>query len=143
MTYGLDTSFLVAAELVSHSRHEASRAIAQQIAQSEDNMALAPQVLAKFVHAITDPRRCMVPLTVPDALERAERIWNAAKVIKVFPDVTAVSQFLGWMRQHGLGRKRLLDTLLSATYWSAGIRSVVTLNRADFTLFGCFTIVEP
>ena len=42
-----------------------------------------------------------------------------------------------------LGRKRLLDTLLGATYWSVGIRSLATLNRADFEVFDRFAIVEP
>jgi predicted nucleic acid-binding protein len=143
MIHGIDTSLLVAAELVAHSKHEPSRAMVQQMAQSGENMAVAPQVLAEFVHAVTDSRRCKVPLTVPTALQRADEIWNAATVVQVFPDATAVSQFFDWMRQHRLGRKRLLDTLLAATYWSAGVRSIATLNRADFDLFRSFTIVEP
>ncbi len=64
-------------------------------------------------------------------------------MLQTFPDATAVFQFFAWMGENRLGRKRLLDTLLAATYWSAGIRSVVTLNRADFVVFGCFAIVEP
>jgi len=143
MIHGIDTSLLVAAELLAHSQHEPSRAMVQQMAQSGENMAVAPQVLAEFVHAVTDPRRCTVPLTVSTALERADEIWNAATVVQVFPDATSVSQFLGWMQRFRLGRKRLLDTLFGATYWSVGIRSIVTLNRADFEIFGCFTIVEP
>ena len=115
----------------------------QQMAQSGESMAVVPQVLAEFVHAVTDSRRCTVPLTVSAALERADEIWNATSVVEVFPNATAVSQFLAWMQQYRLGRKRLLDTLLGATYWLAGISSVVTLNRADFEIFGCFTIVEP
>lgn len=106
-------------------------------------MALAPQVLAEFVHIVTDPRRCEAPLDMLAALLRAEQIWSAAEVIHVFPDASATSQFLAWMRQHGLGRKRLLDTMLAATYWTAGIAAVVTLNREDFEVFGCFAVVEP
>ncbi len=143
MIHGLDTSVLVATELASHARHSASRVLLQRLAQVGDNLALAPQVLAELVHVVTDPRRCEIPLTTPAALERAELIWNGTHVLQVFPDAKATSQFLGWMRQHRLGRKRLLDTLLAATLWSAGIHSVATLNRADFDVFGCFTIVEP
>jgi predicted nucleic acid-binding protein len=143
MTHGLDTSFLVATELGSHTRHGASRALLQRLVQADDQLALAPQVLAEFVHVVTDPRRCSKPLDLPAALERAQLIWNAAQVLQVFPDAAAASQFLAWMQEHLLGRKRLLDTLLAATYWSAGIRSVVTLNRADFEVFGCFTVVTP
>jgi len=143
MTHGLDTSFLVATELATHAQHNTSRALLQHLAQAGDNLALAPQVLAEFVHVVTDPRRCSNPLAMSAALERAELIWNAVQVLQVFPNATATTQFLSWMQQHCLGRRRLLDTLLGATYWSAGIRSIVTLNRADFDLFGCFAIVEP
>ena len=143
MIHGIDTSFFVAVELASHPRHQASRTLLERISKSGEKVALAPQVLAEFAHVITDPRRCVDPLAVPAALERAERIWNATQVIQVFPDATAVSEFFGWMRQYRLGRKRLLDTLLGTTYRSAGISSIVTLNRADFDVFGCFTIVEP
>lgn len=143
MTHGLDTSFLVATEVASHAQHSVSRAAFEQLIRAGDNFALAPQVLAEFVHIVTDPRRCSVPLTMPTALERAELIWNAQEVLQVYPDATATSQFLSWMREHRLGRKRLLDTLLSATYWSAGIGSIVTLNPGDFA-FGCFSsIVVP
>jgi predicted nucleic acid-binding protein len=142
MNHGVDTSFLVATELASHTRHAAGRALLQRLGEAGDNLALAPQVLTEFVHVVTDPRRCSSPPDMATALERAELIWNATQVVQVFPDASATSQFLTWMRQHRLGRKRLLDTLLAATYWSAGIRSVVTLNRSDFDTFGCFTFVD-
>jgi len=143
MIHGIDTSFFVAVELASHPRHQASRALLERITKSGDKVALAPQVLAEFAHVITDPRRCVDPLSVPAAMDRAERIWNAKQVIQVFPDASTVSEFFVWMRQYGLGRKRILDTLLGATYRSVGIPSIITLNRADFALFGCFAIVEP
>jgi predicted nucleic acid-binding protein len=142
MILGIDTSFLVATELASHVRHQAARELLQRLNQAGDTFALAPQVLAEFVHVVTDPRRCSVPLPISAAMDRTEVIWNATQVLQVFPDAVATSQFVHWMRQHRLGRKRLLDTLLGATYWIAGIRSVVTLNHADFALFG-FSIIEP
>lgn len=143
MIHGVDTSFLVATELASHTGHAASRGLLQRLGRAGDDLALAPQVLAEFVHVVTDPRRCSSPLAVPAALQRAELIWNATQVRQIFPDRAAASQFLFWMKQYRLGRKRLLDTLLAATYWSAGIRSVVTLNRADFDIFGAFALLEP
>ena len=143
MTHGLDTSVVVASELAGHTRHEASRMLLERLSHEGGTVALAPQVLAEFLHIVTDPRRCTTPLLMSSALERAELIWNSMQVIRVFPDTLATSQFLAWMSHHRLGRKRLLDTLLAATYWSAGIRAIVTLNPADFKLFGCFTVLEP
>jgi hypothetical protein len=42
-----------------------------------------------------------------------------------------------------LGRKRLLDTLLAATYHQAGVQSLLTTNPGDFVVFGVFTCVTP
>ncbi len=45
------------------------------------------------------------------------------------------------MSKHQLGRKRVLDTLLAGTFRSANITSLLTLNAADFVVFGEFTCV--
>jgi len=50
------------------------------------------------------------------ALDVAEQWWTASDVVQAFPDAGAVRQFLAWLQQLSLGRKRLLDTLLAATY---------------------------
>ncbi len=143
MIHGVDTSFLVAVELISHSRHTESRRLLTHFSQAGDQFALAPQVLAEFIHIVTDSRRCAQPLNMREAVDRAEALWNAKETVQVFPDAAAVSQFFAWLRQHRLGRKRLLDTIMAATFHVAGIQSVVTLNRSDFELFGCFAIREP
>jgi predicted nucleic acid-binding protein len=143
MIHGVDTSFLVAVELVSHGRHGDCRSLRDRLVQVGDQFALVPQVLAEFIHIVTDPRRCAQPLSIDVAINRAESLWNAREAIQVLPDAGATAQFFVWMRQYQLGRKRLLDTLMAATFHAAGIHSVVTLNRSDFELFGCFTIHEP
>lgn len=140
MIHGIDTSFLVAVELASHSRHLATRQLLHSLHQAGDQFALATQVLAEFVHIVTDPKRCTNPLTIEVALDRAEQLWNAVETVQIFPTSDANSQFFAWMRQHRLGRKRILDTQLAATFHTAGIRSILTLNKADFELFGCFVI---
>jgi len=140
MIHGIDTSFLVATELASHSRHTAARQLIHSLNQAGDQFALAPQVLAEFVHIVTDLRRCTKPLVVNEALDRAEQLWNASETVQIFPKADAVTQFFGWMRGHRLGRKRLLDTQLAATFHAAGINSILSLNQADFQLFGCFVV---
>ncbi len=47
----------------------------------------------------------------------------------------------GWRARHQLGRKRLLDTLLAATFHHAGVRRMVTNNERDFRELGVFKIV--
>ena len=40
-----------------------------------------------------------------------------------------------------LGRKRLLDTKLAATFQRAGVKRVVTNNERDFKVLGAFETV--
>jgi len=139
MTHGLDTSFLVAIEVRSHEEHSRARTRFQKLLNAGDAFSLAPQVLAEFIHIVTDPRRFSQPLTLEQAVERAEIWWNAAEIVHVFPTAESTLLFLGWMEEHNLGRKRLLDTMLASTMQAGGVESILTLDRNDFTVFGCFT----
>jgi hypothetical protein len=108
-----------------------------------DQIAIAPQVLAEFIHIVTDPPRFARPLDITTARRLAEQWWTAQEVVRVFPNDDATRQFLTWPHQFSLGRKRLLDTLLAATYGQAGIRSLLTTNPADVTVFGVFACITP
>ena len=143
MTHGIDTSFLVAAELKEHAHHAAARSLMARLVSQGDHLALAPQVLAEFIHVSTDPRRFQSPLDMNQARDLATKWWTAREVEQAFPDVAATQRFLDWMSAHQLGRKRLLDTLLAATYLHAGVTSILTLNGADFSIFGSFQCRHP
>ena len=139
MTHGLDTSFLVAVEVSSHEEHERARARFQKILKAGDTFSLSPQILAEFIHVVTDPRRFSSPLTLEQAVERAETWWNAAEIVHLFPTAESTLLGLGWLEEHKLGRKRLLDTMLASTMQAGGVTSMLTLNRNDFAVFGSFT----
>jgi predicted nucleic acid-binding protein len=143
MIHGLDTGFLVALELIEHTEHIAARGTLTQLFAVGDSLALAPQVLAEFIHIATDPRRFTQPVNIAVARQVAEQWWTARDVTRVFPDHAATWQFLTWLQQFGLGRKRLLDTLLAATYKQSGISSLLTTNPADFAVFGGFRCITP
>ena len=53
----------------------------------------------------------------------------------------AMEEFLAWMRGHGLGRKRLLDTLLATTYYGRGITTIATSNARDYRTLGVFDLI--
>ena len=134
---GVDTTFLVQLELVELPAHQAAHEILQrEILQPQVPLALAPQVLAEFIHIVTDPRRFQKPLTADEAVAKARFWWNAAEVQQVFPSDESTVLFLDWMRLHQLGRKRILDTQLAAILWTAGVRRLLTSNPADFQIFG-------
>jgi len=143
MIHGLDSSFLVAAEVVEHPDHSAARRTVSEIVSRDDRIALAPQVLVEFIHVITDQRRFTQPLGMDEARNLADRYWAANEVEHVFPNDVATRQCLRWIEQFSLGRKRLLDTLLAATYHTAGIKSILTLNPSDFVVFGVLDCVTP
>jgi predicted nucleic acid-binding protein len=143
MIHGLDTGFFVAAEVAEHGEHTAARHTLTRLLSAGDRVAIAPQVLAEFIHIVTDPRRFTHPLDMATASALAERWWTATNVVQVFPDAAATSQFLAWLQQLSLGRKRLLDMLLAATYRQAGIQSLLTTNAADFAVFGTFACITP
>jgi predicted nucleic acid-binding protein len=137
--HGLDTSFLVAIEVASHADHASARSRFQKLLRAQDAFALAPQILAEFIHVVTDPRRFTSPLTMEQAVERAEIWWNAAEVVHVLPTAESTLLFLGWLEDHRLRRKRLLDTMLASTFQAGGVTSILTLDRDDFAVFGGFS----
>lgn len=143
MRHGLDTGFLVAAEVTEHADHSDARATLARLLGAGDQIAIAPQVLAEFIHIVTDPRRFAHPLDMAAARQLAEQWWTASDVVQVFPDHGATRQFLDWLKQYSLGRKRLLDTLLAATYRQVGIQSLLTTNPTDFGVFGVFVSITP
>lgn len=143
MTHGFDTSFLVAAEVAGHAEHAAARSRLKELRQAGDNFALAPQVLAEFIHVVTDGNRFTQPLAMAAALTRSNAWWNSPEVVQLWPDEETVRLFFSWMTAHRLGRKRVLDTLLAAAYRSAGITSLLTTNARDFTVYGGFICLAP
>ncbi len=64
MTHGIDTGFLVAAEVVEHSAHTDARSTLGRLIAAGELIAIAPQVLAEFIHIVTDSRRFSSPLDV-------------------------------------------------------------------------------
>jgi len=52
-----------------------------------------------------------------------------------------VTDFFALLRKHRLGRKRLLDTMLAATFQQLGIGKIITNNDADYRVLAAFEIV--
>lgn len=68
MTHGFDTGFLVAFEVTDPPEHRAARGRIRECHSNGDDFALAPQVLAEFIHVVTDQRRFTSPLAIDAAL---------------------------------------------------------------------------
>ena len=77
-----------------------------------------------------------------EAIEAAENWWNSDPVRHIFPTLESVRLGFHWMRQYDLGRKRVLDTQLAATFYMHGITRILTSNFMDYRVFGCFELVK-
>jgi hypothetical protein len=77
-------------------------------------------------------------------VHRVQRVgWGSPEVDQVGSDALSMRTFLGWMRQHRLGRKRILDTLLASPFLEVGVSLILTTNSRDFSVLGDFTWVTP
>ena len=140
MIYGIDTDFLVAAEILDHRHHSAADELLDGLLAAGHSFGLAPQTLAEFLHVVTDARRLSVPLSMADAVSRASFWWDSREVVRVFPTDQTTARCLAWISRYRLGRKRLLDTMLAATLANAGIDRLITNNASDFRVFDVFEI---
>lgn len=138
---GIDTSFLIGLSIREHPAHTRCLELFEgEIQGRAGSMAVAGQVLAEYCHVVTDPKRFERPLEMSEALELCETWWDAEECRPVAIDAQAGALFLTWMVGHRLGRKRLLDTLLAATYHRAGVERVATTDWRDFERFGVFLV---
>ena len=91
MNHGIDTGFLVAAEVLEHVNHQSARAKLTEIVAAGDGFVMAPQVLAEFIHVVTDPRRFAAPLSMDEARDLAQKWWTAHEVTHIVPGDDAVA----------------------------------------------------
>lgn len=144
MVKAIDTTFLLQLELREMDGHERAHRFLRQVVLAEGHLlGVAPQVLEEFIHVSTDPRRFERPLSVVEALDKADVWWRAAEVRQILPSSDAFALFIEWMRGLRLGRTRLHDTLLAATCVTAGIGEILTSDRAGFELFGGLKVTDP
>lgn len=143
MILGIDTDVLTAWAMQGHPRHFAARRLFQEESRNQGNLlGLAPQVVQEFLHVATDPRRFEKPLAFQDAIRVARRLWEGSEVARLIPTPDVLPRTLDLMESFDLGRKRILDTALAATFESAGVRRIATLNPGDFAIFPFLEVVQ-
>lgn len=144
MIVGLDTTFLVQHDVREAPHHSwARRFLRESVLERGYAVGLAPQVLAEYIHIVSDQKRFESPLSMERALERAAVWWGLVEAHKILPDEDTVALFFEWMGQLRLGRKRILDTFLAATYTSHGIRSILSTDLEGFRGFSGVEVLHP
>lgn len=143
MILGLDTDVVVAWVMAGNPRHEmVHRLLERMVNERGTLLGLAPQVLHEFLHVATDSRRFETPLPMDLAVRIARRLWDSQEVVHILPTPQSFRRTLDLMERFRLGRKRVLDTSLAATYESAGVKTIFTLNPADFEVFSFLETVK-
>ncbi len=84
MRRGLDTDFLVQVEVSGHPQHTAARRKLDELLDAGDVLVLAPQVLAEFIHVITDDRRFSEPFPMDRAI--------SAQIVVERGEITAIGE---------------------------------------------------
>jgi predicted nucleic acid-binding protein len=144
MIIGIDTTFMVQHDVRNAPHHEWARNYMSESVIGEGNaISLAPQVLSEYLLVVSDEKRFENPLPMPDALERASAWWSLFEAHRIFPDESTLGLFFEWMDHFRLGRKRILDTFLAATYVSHGIRRILSTDAEGFRLFGALEVLHP
>ncbi len=139
---GIDTSALIPLAIEEHPLRGAATELMAKASET-DLVAVVPLVLAEFLHTVTDARRFERPKTMDEAIAWLTDFLDLPSVTLLGPEPETMNLWLRWMKIHGLGRKRTLDTQLAATLHKAGIRRLLTANPRDFRIFGAFELLVP
>jgi predicted nucleic acid-binding protein len=142
MTVAIDTDFLVRLSILEHPKRDETCRVRDFHLDHGDRFAIAPQVLAEFVHVVTDAKRFEHPLSIQTALELSQNWRNAAEVDQIFPTNEAMEWFHDRMGRYRLGRKRILDTLLAATCVASRVNRLITGNPSDYKVFPELELIE-
>jgi predicted nucleic acid-binding protein len=117
--------------------------LTRELRRSDTVLVVTPLVLHEFVHVITDKRRFEPPVSMPEALGLARQYLDASNVECVPVDAESTALALTLLDEHGLGRKRVADTLLAATLLRHGVQALITCNAADFEPFDQLRCIDP
>jgi predicted nucleic acid-binding protein len=114
-----------------------------QLAQGDTTLVVTPGILHELVHVITDARRFSPPVAMADALAIARGYLNRTNVECLSIDANTIARAFNLLERHQLGRKRIADTLFTASLLDHGVRELITCNLDDFRIFEELTLIDP
>lgn len=141
MSLALDTNVLIPWLVRSAPRHDEARSFVDaELGRDGARIAIAPQVCWEFLYVVTDDRRFERPCSMEDARALVRAVWNARETERLPASVEVVPRVLDLLREHRLGRRRILDTALAASLEAGGVRRLATYNVRDYR---CFDFLDP
>jgi predicted nucleic acid-binding protein len=140
---GVDANIFVALAVGGHPLQSRSLEHVAAALAAGHRLVTTASVLAEFLHVATDSRRFNPPLLMEEALSWIEAWLAREETLLLAVEDADVQLCLRWLRQHHLGRRRILDTQLAATLHRQDVRRLITSNPDDFRVFGVLELVVP
>jgi predicted nucleic acid-binding protein len=144
MRQGVDSNVLVYAHIPTFPEHARVRVfLTDFLAQADALLAFTPAILHEFVHIITDARRFSPPVEMSEALAVARLYVDRENTECLSVTESDMAHAFDLLERHGLGRKRIADTLFASTLLRAGISELITCNPDDFKVFDELKVIDP
>jgi predicted nucleic acid-binding protein len=140
---GIDCNILVQLAIADHPANGKTMAAVEAELKRAGRLTVPALVIAEFLHVVTDAKRFDPPLTMTEALDWMDDFLKNPSIMLLESSAGCSQQSLAWLRQHRLGRKRILDAFLAATLHAAGVKRLLTSNPSDFAIFGVIETVVP
>lgn len=138
---GLDSCFLIDLYWEDSPRHAAVLKKFNEIAASGQDVCIYYNCFNEFIHVITDKKRFENAFSMEEALSVVDE-WRDLENVKIlFPDEQSFGRTVAWLSVYKLGRNRLNDTNMAASYVHSGVSSVITANPKDFEVFSELKII--
>ena len=140
---GIDTSWLIDLEVSQSPRHSGALSLfLEWRAERNSVLAVYYQVFLEFQHVVTDERRFANPLSMAEAIGRTWFWAEQDRVRVVYPDDASFKRGQLWLSAWKLGKNRLIDTHMAASYAQAGVSRLLTANPRDFKIFDVFELPQ-
>ncbi len=144
MICGIDANVLIYSAIESMPEHKPVLSFFERrVLTGELTCAVSFLALLEFIHITTDAKRFRNPLDIEESITIAEQYWQATNWHRLLPQFTTGARAFGLLREHKIGRKRLLDTYLAANLLENGITSLITCDTDDFKIFRDLTLINP
>lgn len=140
---GIDTTFLIDLEIKESPRHDSAvRIFKKWLAEKNTFLVIYHNVFNEFLHVVTDSRRFENPVSMETAIQKCWYWIDQRRVKVVYADDDSLKRQLLWMSMHKLGRKRINDITMAASYANSGVSKIITANPNDFEILNTFEIVK-
>lgn len=136
----LDTNVIVYAVAGDAPQHKASRRLVEEASAGSRVACLFPQILLEVFAVVTDSRRMEKPAASSEGLDLIGKLASSIPVLH--PTLNALQLLMSLVSELGVRRQQIFDSYLVAQMIDAGVDTICTYNKKDFTGYP-ITVLTP